>query len=762
MKEDSNQPNRRLAAIMFTDMVGYSQLMQKNEAAALKLLEKQWEIVEPILQEFGGKRIKTIGDAFYTQFHSVLKALNCALAVQSRLSRYNATRHFEKHINLRIGIHLGDVEIKDGDAYGDGVNIAARIEPLAEPGGIAITEDVHRQVVNKVDHSFKPLGKPTLKNIQQRFEVYRVILPWQDRRKKQDPNFTAENDRRRQSRIRGKQPKVVRQKQQNTNRPFIYGGLIVIVIMAAVFLYRNSLSNVNKEQGRSIAVLPFENMTSGTSSDYFSDGITEDIISKLSEINDLRVIARTSVLQYKETTKSVLDIANELAVNTILEGSIRRIDNKVRVVAQLIDIRTDDHLWAGTYDRNLDDIFAVQSDIARNIATALKSKLTASEEKNISDNPTVNTKAYEHYREGLTKYYTYSFDGFNDAIKNYNKALNIDPNYALVYAELANAYGQLFIINQEQQYLEKGFSSVNKALTIQTDLAEAYKAKALLEYAQSNGMKSLENNIRATELKPGYYDAIANVGNTYTELGDLSEALRWQEKSYHLNPYSLQADWHLAQALFMLEENEQAIGSVIKGIQKFSQGFRCPSILFHHRMNKGELNRAKKILMDLQKVRKSDDSIHDLWTLYYFIKGDVKKALESAQNTPFPTDYSKLYHAALYIKTGNMSQSEKILSEIESRMEKRLKKGSDIYRPYYMLAQIYAIRENNDSVFSMLDQAVDNGFRGYGDDINFLSWKVNPIFSDLRQNSRFILLQERVEKIIQRERVETGLLAQAS
>ena len=762
MKEDSTQPNRRLAAIMFTDMVGYSQLMKKNEAAALKLLEKQWKIVEPILQEFGGKRIKTIGDAFYTQFHSVLQALNCALAVQRRLSRFNATRHFEKHINLRIGIHLGDVEIKDGDAYGDGVNIAARIEPLAEPGGIAITEDVHRQVVNKVDHSFKPLGKPTLKNIQQRFEVYRVILPWQDRRKKQDPNFTAENDRRRQSRIRGKQPKVVRQKQQNTNRPFIYGGLIVIVIIAAVFLYRNSLSNVNKEQGRSIAVLPFENMTSGTSSDYFSDGITEDIISKLSEINDLRVIARTSVLQYKETTKSVLDIANELAVNTILEGSIRRIDNKVRVVAQLIDIRTDDHLWAGTYDRNLDDIFAVQSDIARNIATALKSKLTASEEKNISDNPTVNTKAYEHYREGLTKYYTYSFDGFNDAIKNYNKALNIDPNYALVYAELANAYGQLFIINQEQQYLEKGFSSVNKALTIQTDLAEAYKAKALLEYAQSNGMKSLENNIRATELKPGYYDAIANVGNTYTELGDLSEALRWQEKSYHLNPYSLQADWHLAQALFMLVENEQAIGSVIKGIQKFSQGFRCPSILFHHRMNKGELNRAKKILMDLQKVRKSDDSIHDLWTLYYFIKGDVKKALESAQNTPFPTDYSKLYHAALYIKTGNMSQSEKILSEIESRMEKRLKKGSDIYRPYYMLAQIYAIRGNNDSVFSMLDQAVDNGFRGYGDDINFLSWKVNPIFSDLRQNSRFILLQERVEKIIQRERVETGLLAQAS
>ena len=762
MKEDSNHSNRRLAAIMFTDMVGYSQLMQKNEAAALKLLEKQWEIVEPILQEFGGKRIKTIGDAFYTQFHSVLKALNCALAVQRRLSRYNATRHFEKHITLRIGIHLGDVEIKDGDAYGDGVNIAARIESLAKPGGIAITEDVHRQVVNKVDHSFKPLGKPTLKNIQQRFEVYQVILPWHDRRKKQDPNFSAEKDRRRRSRMRAETPKVAHQKQQSTNRSIIYGGLAVVIIMAAVFLYRNSLSSVNKERGRSIAVLPFENMTAGTGSDYFSDGITEDIISKLSEIKDLRVIARTSVLQYKKTTKSVLDIANELEVNTILEGSIRRIENKVRVVAQLIDIRTDDHLWAGTYDRNLDDIFAVQSDIARNIATALQSKLTPSEEKNILDNPTVNTKAYEYYREGLTKYYTYSFDGFNDAIKNYNNALNIDPNYALVYAELANAYGQLFIINQEQEYLEKGFSSVDKALTIQTDLAEAYKAKALLEYAQSNGMKSLENNIKATELKPGYYDAIANVGNTYTELGDLSEALRWQEKSYHLNPYSLQADWHLAQALFMLEENEKAMESVIKGIQKFSQGFRCPSILFHHRMNEGELNRAEKILIDLEKVRKSDDSIHDLWIIYYFISGDIEKALESTKNTPFPTDYSKLYHAGIHAKAGNIPQSEKILSEIESRMEKRLRKGSDIYRPYYMLAQIHAIRGNNDSVFSMLDQAVDNGFRGYGDDINFLSWQVNPIFSDLRQNSRFIMLQKRVEKIIQQERAEAGLLAQAS
>ena len=431
MTENSTQSKRQLAAIMFTDMVGYSQQMQKDEANALKLLEKQWEIVEPILNEFGGNRIKTIGDAFYTQFHSVLKALKCALEVQRILSSYNATRHFEEHITLRIGIHLGDIEIKDGDAYGDGVNIAARIEPLAEPGGIAITEDVHRQVVNKIEYSFKPLGKPELKNIHQRFEVYQVILPWQDRRKKQDPNFTVDKDRRRQSQMHSKTLKNKNGPKQSTGRPVIYGVMIAMVIMATVFLYKNNMSSLNRELGRSIAVLPFENMTEQPGSDYFSDGITEDIISALSEINGLRVIARTSILQYKGTNKTVVQIAKEVNVNTILEGSVRRIDNNVRVVAQLIDIETDDHLWANTYDRKLDDIFEVQSDIALNIANALEAELSTELTAELTSSSTQNSQAYENYLKGKEQYYTYTEKGYREAIKYHNRALELDPNYAM-------------------------------------------------------------------------------------------------------------------------------------------------------------------------------------------------------------------------------------------------------------------------------------------------------------------------------------------
>ena len=184
--------DRRLAAIMFTDMVNYSELMQKDEANTLKLLEEQQSIVNNILEESGGHQIKTIGDGFFSQFDSVLIALNCGVKIQEKLAIFNSTRHVNQRIHLRIGIHLGDIEIMDNDAYGDGVNIASRIEPFADPGGICITEDVYRQVMNKSDLTFRPIGKKNLKNITYAPEVYKVILPWQDRRQKSDPTFPRE------------------------------------------------------------------------------------------------------------------------------------------------------------------------------------------------------------------------------------------------------------------------------------------------------------------------------------------------------------------------------------------------------------------------------------------------------------------------------------------------------------------------------------------------------------------------------------------
>ena len=762
MTENSTQSKRQLAAIMFTDMVGYSQQMQKDEENALKLLEKQWEIVEPILNEFGGNRIKTIGDAFYTQFHSVLKALKCALEVQRILSSYNATRHFEEHVTLRIGIHLGDIEIKDGDAYGDGVNIAARIEPLAEPGGIAITEDVHRQVVNKIEYSFKPLGKPELKNIHQRFEVYQVILPWQDRRKKQDPNFTVDKDRRRQSQMHSKTLKNKNGPKQSTGRPVIYSVMIAMVIIATVFLYKNNMSSLNRELGRSIAVLPFENMTEQSGSDYFSDGITEDIISALSEINGLRVIARTSILQYKGTNKTVVEIAKEVNVNTILEGSVRRIDNNVRVVAQLIDIETDDHLWAKTYDRKLDDIFEVQSDIAMNIANALEAELSTELTAQLTSSSTINPKAYENYLKGKEQYYTYTEEGFRKAVKYYNSALELDPNYALAYAELAGAYAQMYNTTKDELFNDLGHKAVEKALALDNNLAQAYKARAVLALYNDKYTESLQDNLKAIELIPGYADAIGNVASRYFDFGDLSEFYRWRTKHYSLSPNSRYASWKFSMSHYLLGETEKAIRITNEGIEKIEDSYECRSLLFHYHINSHEFEKAKNILNELEKVRNSDNRTNGLWALYYLMLGDFETAVDKALNTPNLDEYGQLYLAHIYAEVGNWAKVNQMLSIVEKVNTQKLQEGSEGYKAYYILSQVQSILGNNDSALVLLEDALNNGFRGISDDVNFLSWLVNPIFSDLRQNSRFIMLQKRMEKIIQRERVEAGLLAQAS
>ena len=762
MTENSTQSKRQLAAIMFTDMVGYSQQMQKDEANALKLLEKQWEIVEPILNEFGGNRIKTIGDAFYTQFHSVLKALKCALEVQRILSSYNATRHFEEHVTLRIGIHLGDIEIKDGDAYGDGVNIAARIEPLAEPGGIAITEDVHRQVVNKIEYSFKPLGKPELKNIHQRFEVYQVILPWQDRRKKQDPNFTVDKDRRRQSQMHSKTLKNKNGPKQSTGRPVIYGVMIAMVIMATVFLYKNNMSSLNRELGRSIAVLPFENMTEQPGSDYFSDGITEDIISALSEINGLRVIARTSILQYKGTNKTVVQIAKEVNVNTILEGSVRRIDNNVRVVAQLIDIETDDHLWANTYDRKLDDIFEVQSDIALNIANALEAELSTELTAELISSSTQNSQAYENYLKGKEQYYTYTEEGFRKAVKYYNSALELDPNYALAYAELAGAYAQLYNTTKEVTFKDIGFKSVEKALSINPDLAEAYKARGVLNAYTGQGIKALEDYLKAVDLKPGYSDVIANIGYRYFAFGDLSECYNWQKKAHVLDPNHRFSAWYHSIPLFIMNENESAIEILKNDLEKIKDSFEMRAILFYFHANNGDYKKAKSMLDELSKVRSDDKRIFELRGLYHLMQGEHEEGLRMMALASYPTEYSQLLLAQAYFKLKDKNKGEEILKNIEKESQELVDRGSPSYHPFYKLAQVNALRGDYNIALGLLEDAIGNGFRGYAHEDNFISWLVNPIFSDLRQNSRFIKLRERLEKIIQRERVEAGFLNQAS
>ena len=747
---------RRLAAIMFTDMVNYSELMQKDEAGTLQLLEDQQEIVNKILKDHGGRQIKTIGDAFFAQFDSILIALNCGVNIQETLVEFNSTRQFSQRINLRIGIHLGDVEVKDNDAYGDGVNIASRIEPFADAGGICITEDVYRQVMNKTEMNFRSIGKKELKNITYSPEVYKVILPWEDRRQSSGQDYPENKDRR------GKQsqptPQKTSKKKQNI-MPIALGGLLVVVLAFMIGSYISSSEEIGGDpsRSRSIAVLPFQNLSDASGSDYFSDGITEDIISHLAEIEGLRVIARTSILQYKGTNKTVVEIAKELNVNTILEGSVRRAGDQVRVVTQLIDIKSDDHLWTQTYDKKLDDIFAVQTDIAQNIAASLEAKLSTKVQEKLASTPTTDTQAYDYYLKGKEQYYSYTMEGFRESVKFFSQALEIDPSYSLAYAGLGNAYAQIFYRTKDPTFSDLGYTAVNEALKQNPELAEGYKAKALLAHFSDKKTEALKLNMKAIELKPGYTEAIANVGTVNYDLGDISQFIKYFKIFSASNPNHRFSSERIAIAYFMLNEVQIGLETAMEGIRKIPDSYECRNLLFHHYLNSGNSNKAKTILDELAKLRPNDGRISGLWSLYHLMASDFEKAREKALSTPNPNQHIKSFLAYAHKKLGNSDETEKILSEIESKALKELAAGAESYHQYFILARTHAMRDDVDKAVASLEDAINSGFRGYADDTNFLSWTVDPILSNARKKDGFIKLQERMEMIIDRERAEAGL-----
>ena len=741
---------------MFTDMVNYSELMQKDEAGTLQLLEDQQEIVNKILKDHGGRQIKTIGDAFFAQFDSILIALNCGVNIQETLVEFNSTRQFSQRINLRIGIHLGDVEVKDNDAYGDGVNIASRIEPFADAGGICITEDVYRQVMNKTEMNFRSIGKKELKNITYSPEVYKVILPWEDRRQSSGQDYPENKDRR------GKQsqptPQKTSKKKQNI-MPIALGGLLVVVLAFMIGSYISSSEEIGGDpsRSRSIAVLPFQNLSDASGSDYFSDGITEDIISHLAEIEGLRVIARTSILQYKGTNKTVVEIAKELNVNTILEGSVRRAGDQVRVVTQLIDIKSDDHLWTQTYDKKLDDIFAVQTDIAQNIAASLEAKLSTKVQEKLASTPTTDTQAYDYYLKGKEQYYSYTMEGFRESVKFFSQALEIDPSYSLAYAGLGNAYAQIFYRTKDPTFSDLGYTAVNEALKQNPELAEGYKAKALLAHFSDKKTEALKLNMKAIELKPGYTEAIANVGTVNYDLGDISQFIKYFKIFSASNPNHRFSSERIAIAYFMLNEVQIGLETAMEGIRKIPDSYECRNLLFHHYLNSGNSNKAKTILDELAKLRPNDGRISGLWSLYHLMASDFEKAREKALSTPNPNQHIKSFLAYAHKKLGNSDETEKILSEIESKALKELAAGAESYHQYFILARTHAMRDDVDKAVASLEDAINSGFRGYADDTNFLSWTVDPILSNARKKDGFIKLQERMEMIIDRERAEAGL-----
>jgi adenylate cyclase len=444
---------RKLAAIMFTDMVGYTSLGQRDESLFIALVEEQRRIIRCLLPRHGGREVKTMGDAFLVEFPNALDAVRCAYGIQRVSREFNFSQPESRKVKLRIGLHLGDVEESNGDIFGDAVNVAPRIEPLAEEGGICLTRQVYDQVHNKFELPLSSLGSRTLKSVNTPIEIFKVMLPWE--------------------------------------------------------------SSSNEEETHSskrIAVPPFVSLSPDPNDEYFADGLTEELITKISLAKGLEVIARTSAMNYKNKEKNASQIGRELKVGTLLEGSVRKSGNRIRVSAQLIDSNTEGHLWADSYDKDLNDIFEVQSSVAENVADALRLKLLDEEKERIERRGLKNPEAYVEYLRGLYFARTgYLEPNFRKSIQHFEKAVALEPDYPEAIAWLGMQYYGLGFFGYELMDVayRKGKGLISKALDLNERIPEAHEGMAIIAcYLEENWEKAEKESKRALELNPNFIDPV--------------------------------------------------------------------------------------------------------------------------------------------------------------------------------------------------------------------------------------------------------------
>lgn len=493
---------RRLAAIMFTDLSGFTLLAQRNESLSLEMVDESRRILRPLFARHNGKEIKTIGDAFLVEFPSALDSVRCAYTIQRTLWERNQARDSEHRVNMRIGVHLGDVVQAGGDIMGDAVNIASRIQQLAQTGGICVTRQVYDQVANKFELPLVSMGRRALKNVAEPMEVFRVDLPWASAPAAEMPS----QDRRR------------------------------------------------------IAVLPFANLSPEARDEYFADGMTEELISTLSGIEGLSVISRTSVMNYRNPSKRAGEISRELNAGTLLEGSVRKSENKVRITVQLIDPTEDEHLWSGRFDRELGDVFAVQGEIAERVAAALRAELLPSAKQRIERGRTKSTRAHTSYLTGLYHVNKATSEDLAKAIEAFKRAIAEDAEYADAHAALSLCYTYIAGVGMdEREAFPQAATHANRAIELDEDLSDGHLALGIVALQFDWDWAKTEAELkRAIKLNPSYSAAHMWYAVFLAVCRDLREALAEIRLAEELDPLSTIVKLNFGALLFQARLYDQA------------------------------------------------------------------------------------------------------------------------------------------------------------------------------------------------------------
>jgi adenylate cyclase len=683
----SADEQRKLAAIMFTDMVGYSALAQRDEKLALELLEEHRHLLREIIPRFNGTEIKTIGDAFLIEFRSALEAAQCAIEIQRILAKRNQEATSERRIELKIGIHLGDVVHRGGDVYGDGINIASRIEPLAGAGGICISMDVERQIRNKLEAHIEKLAPTELKNISVAMDLFRIVLPWEKRT-----------------------PLVARfETESKPTSPKFVPAVIALVLLLIIGIGwwwttqpRGSPispaapSRANAADQKSIAVLPFVDLSQAKDQEYFCDGISEEILDTLAKVEGLRVVARTSSFSFKGKNADVGQIAQKLNVQNILEGSLRREGNRIRITAQLVNAANGFHLWSETYERELQGVFAVQDEITRAIVDALKIKLAIAPSVQLQP----NSEAHDLYLQGLYFSNKSGEEDLRRSLDFFRRALQKDPNYAKAWTGIAKAWEWLADV-----YVKP---------------LEAYPA------ARTAAAKAIELDDKEAE--------------AHVYLGDSQRILNWDiagcsaelKRALQLDPNCGIA--HLFTALSIASQG----GSEATALMHIREAVKVDPLSPIFSTFAGFIDIAYGRLDDAiaegRRTRSLDPNYlyqGSQLAVAYREKGMFAEALEVYKKTAEATAIPEPGLAITYARMGRRNDAERVLNEVKTFAATHYFAGEEI-------ASVYVALGDNDAAFQWLERA-------YNEHSGSLHGIVaRPIFRPLHSDPRFAALLKRI------------------
>jgi adenylate cyclase len=539
---------RRLAAILAADVVGYTRLMGEDEAGTLQRLKAhREEFIEPKIAEHRGRLVKLMGDGALVEFASVIDALACAAEVQNGMAERNRQEADGRRITFRIGINLGDVIVEGDDLYGDGVNVAARLEGLAEPGGICISAKVYDEVKNKLALGYEDMGEQEVKNVAEPIRVYLIV-----------PERSAE-------------------------------------IPEA-----GSGEDLALPEKPSIAVLPFDNMSGDPEQDFLADGITEDLITALSKIRWFFVIARNSTYTYKGKAVEVKRVARELGVRYVLEGSVRKSGNRVRITAQLVDATSGRHVWAERYDRQIEDIFDLQDEMTLTLVGAVEPELSAAERDRVRAKPPENLDAWESYQRGLWHMWDYAREGNSEAEKLLKRATELDPNFAPAYAYGCYVQYSRVIMGWSEdpaESLDAAMALAEQALALDDKDPVAYFAAGRIHMMRGRHDDSIASLETSIELNPSFAQSHHGLGMALTLAGRLDEAkeaLAMAERLSPRDPILWASTVVHALACILSRDDEEALHWARKTIQNpRSKGYWPHSVLAAAQANLGQIEEAR-------------------------------------------------------------------------------------------------------------------------------------------------------------------------